>query len=113
MKTPDRRQACSGVYGEQLHLIEPPPFSPKWPKPSSLAGALIRDLLNGKTPTHPEFEGRTGSWRLAAYVLILRKLGWPIITIEIHWPSPDDPNRIVAKYTLPGWVRDLVGVTHG
>ena len=39
MKTPERRQASSGV-GEQLHLIESRPFSPVWPKRSSLPGLV-------------------------------------------------------------------------
>lgn len=40
MKTPERRQASSGV-GEQLHLIEPPPFSPTYPPRSSLPGRAV------------------------------------------------------------------------
>ena len=53
MKTPERRQASSGVVGEQLNLIDPPPFSPIWPSPSSLPGKALTLLLAGRTLTHP------------------------------------------------------------
>lgn len=58
MRTPDRRQAMSGA-GEQLHLIESPPFSPKYPNSCTLSDVLIRASLQGKTPAHRNFEGQT------------------------------------------------------
>ena len=114
MKTPVRRQASSGVVGEQLNLIDPPPFSPKYPKRSSLAGEALSVLLKGRTLTHPEFEGMTGSWRLSEPVRALRHdYGWPVETIEIPAPTADRPDRIIARYVMPQWVLEEVGDAHG
>ena len=113
MNTPDRRQAMSGEVGEQLALIDPPPFSPQYPQQSSLAFAALKTLLSGKAITHPEFEDETRSWRLGAYVFTLRALGWPVITKEIHSPTPDAPDRVIARYSMPHWVIDALEVNHG
>ena len=113
MKTPERRQASSGVVGEQLNLIDPPPFSPIWPSPSSLPGKALALLLAGRTLTHPEFEDVTGSWRLSEPVRALRHdYGWPIEAIEIASPTGDRPDRIIARYVLPDWVLEEVGALH-
>jgi hypothetical protein len=109
MKTPGRRQAFPGV-GEQLHLIPPPPFAPRWPNPRSLPGVALSKLLQGRGITHPEFEGVTRSWRLAEPIRALRhEFGWPVETIEIHSPTRDAPHRYIAHYMLPGWVLAAVG----
>lgn len=114
MKTPERRQASSGVVGEQLCLIDPPPFSPIWPSPSSLAGKALALLLTGRTLTHPEFETITGSWRLSEPVRALRHdYGWPVDAIEITSPTNDRPDRVIAKYLLPHWVLEEMGAHHG
>jgi hypothetical protein len=115
MKTPDRRQACSGAL-EQLNLIDPPPFSPKWPKRSSLPHVALTALLSGKEWTHPDFEEVTGSWRLAEPIRKLRHhFGWPVLTIEIPSPTTDHPDRVIARYALPRWVIDEMTqqVRHG
>ena len=113
MKTPERRQASSGV-GEQLHLIEPPPFSPTWPKPSSLPGIALAALLQGRRLRHPDFEDMTGSWRLAEPIRKLRhQFGWPVETVEITCPTPENPERIIGEYLLPDWVIDTVQVCTG
>jgi hypothetical protein len=108
MKTPDRRQAKSGA-GDQLHLIEPPPFSPKYPPRSSLAHAALCTLLSGQAITHPAFSHSTESWRLAAYIHVLRQLDWPVETIEIVCPTTDNPGRVIAQYVMPAWVIAEVG----
>ena len=113
MKTPDRDQASTGVVGEQLALIDPPPFSPQYPPQSSLASVALKTLLGGKAITHPEFEDETRSWRLGAYVFTLRELGWPVVTQEIHSPTPDAQDRVIARYSMPHWVIDAVEVNHG
>lgn len=114
MKTPERRQALSGVVGEQLNLIDPPPFSPTYPKRSSLAGEALALLLAGRTLTHPEFETITASWRLSEPIRALRHdHGWPVVTIEIPAPTAERPDRIIAKYAMPQWVRQEVGAAHG
>ena len=113
MKTPERRQASSGVVGEQLNLIDPPPFSPVYPKRASLAGEALALLLAGRTLTHPEFEGITKSWRLSEPIRALRHdYGWPVVTIEIPAPTAERPDRYIAKYLLPPWVLQEVGAAH-
>lgn len=112
MKTPKRRQAISGVVGEQLALIDPPPFCPKYPKRSTLAGEALKLLLSGRTLTHPEFEDITNSWRLSEPIRALRHdYGWPVDTIEIPAPTAERPDRFIAKYKLPHWVIEEVGAT--
>lgn len=106
MKNPERRQATSGFVGEQLNLIDPPPFSPVFPPPASLTAEALRLLLTGRTLTHPEFEDITGSWRLGAYICTLREMGWPVITIEIPAPTAECPDRYIAKYVMPQWAID-------
>jgi hypothetical protein len=107
MRTPGDHHDDSGA-GQQLHLIDPPPFSPKMPAPSTLEAALLEDLLSGETPTHPQWERKRSSWRLAVYVDILRKLGWPIETVPIWCPSGVNPARRIARYRMPAWVIEQV-----
>lgn len=109
MKTPDRRQAMSGA-GDQLHLIDPPPFSPKYPPRSSLAYSALCALLSGHAIAQPAFTESTESWRLAAYVHYLKKkLGWPIDSIDIRCPTATNPHRIITQYVMPAWVIAEVG----
>jgi hypothetical protein len=110
MKAPERRQASSGVVGEQLTLIDPPPFSPKYPSRTTLAGEALALLLAGYPLTHPQFEGITNSWRLSEPIRALRHdFGWPVETIEIPAPTAERPDRYIARYVLPDWVRQQVG----
>lgn len=114
MTTPERGQAPSGAVGEQLNLIDPPPFSPTYPSRASLTGEALALLLEGRTLTHPQFEGLTRSWRLSEPIRALRHdYGWPVQTIEIAAPTPERPDRYIAKYIMPEWVLREVGVAHG
>ena len=112
MKTPERRQASSGVVGEQLTLIDPPLFSPLWPKRATHAARALEMLIAGREITHPDFQIQTRSWRLGAYVEVLRKLGWPVVTMEIPSPTPDCPARFIARYVLPEYVIAEIGGRH-
>ena len=113
MKTPERRQASSGAVGEQLYLIDPPPFSPIWPTATSLAGRALSMLLRGPI-THPVFEGVTQSWRLSEPIRALRHdYGWPVETIEIPAPTSERPSRFIAEYFLPQWVIQELGGING
>jgi hypothetical protein len=99
MKSP----AHLGTGGEadgskQLELFNAAPLSPAFPSRSTLAGKGLAWLLQGQHLTTPEFQLRTKSWRLAAYVEVLRKRGWPIMTTEI--PFSDDASRTIASYSL-------------
>lgn len=99
----------------QNELFESPSFSPRYPPSSSLAGEALQVLLQGRTLTHPEFEAMTASWRLSEPIRALRHdYGWPVVTLEIPAPTPDRPDRTIARYLLPGWVcRKVAEVRHG
>jgi len=100
-KTPAGRP---GQFAEQGTLFEPAPFSPKWPSPATLADRALDILLSGKRLTHPQFQELTGSWRLAAAIKVLRWLGWPVQTDELHRPG----RRPIADYWLPLEVVEFV-----
>ena len=101
-----------GRIGKQLSFLPEPEFCPQAPPHATLADRLLQRLLTGETLTHPDFEGVTGSWRLGAYVHALRELGWPVETVEVSSPSAQCSDRIIARYVMPGWVRDFVGGQH-
>ena len=41
-----------------------------------------------------------GDW--GAVIFTLRTLGWPIESIDVPSPTPDNPTRIISVYYLPG-----------
>lgn len=100
-KAPTTFQA-SGACGEQLTFLPPPEFCPQWPTKGTLPDKALRMFLAGQVFDHPEFECRTESWRLGAVVFTLREFGWPIKTLEVSSPTADCPDRIIARYHLPG-----------
>jgi len=99
MTNPDRRQAESGF--KQISFLPEPDFNPIYPKPRTLPARCLAMMLNGQTFTHPEFEQITGSWRLSAVVFVLKELGWPVESLEIHAPSPECATRSISRYYLP------------
>jgi hypothetical protein len=111
MNSPARFAKSAGADEglSQGELFEPLPFSPKRPKPATLASEALAMLLAGRTLTHLGFLRDTGSWRCAAYVENLRKLGWPVRTVEVSAPSATNPRRAIAQYEMPSWVRLVVG----
>lgn len=92
---------ASGVSGEQLSFLPPPPFCPSWPTKNTLADRALGMLMDGRMIDHPDFENSTQSWRLGAVIFTLRTLGWPIETIEIPSPTEHSPDRVIALYHLP------------
>ena len=102
MKKEHTHDEATGVNGEQLSFLPPPPFSPTWPTRGTLADKALGMLMDGRMIDHPDFENITQSWRLGAVVFTLRTLGWPIETIEIPSPTEHSPNRVIALYHLPG-----------
>lgn len=110
MKSPRNLGRGSGGNGDaQGELFEPPPFSPIFPTPSTLEGRALAMLLRQMRIEHPDFERATGSWRLGAYVEMLRRKGWPILTDDITSPIPERPDRVIARYRMPDWVIRVLG----
>lgn len=101
MKKAPHNLPAAGALGEQLTLIDPPPFCPAWPKRNTLADRALKLFLDGRVFDHPDFMEGAGSWRLAAVVFQLRALGWPIETIDLPSPSEEFPGRTIALYKLP------------
>jgi hypothetical protein len=98
-KAPTCDQA-TGVSGEQLSFLPPPPFCPTWPTKNTLADVALRLLMDGKMIDHNDFIDQTRSWRLGAVIFTLRALGWPVETIEIPSPTEQSPDRVIALYHL-------------
>lgn len=96
----------------QIELFERPAFSPTFPPPARLVSQALAMLL--ATPegiTTPDFQAVTKSWRLAAYVHeLIFDYGWPIESLEI--PFADERSRVIAKYVMPLWVIEEVGVAN-
>jgi hypothetical protein len=107
MNSPDRLHNESGL-GEQLALLPELEIVPVAPRPGTLANALLRMLARGDRLTHPEFEDRTGSWRLAAFAFELAALGWPVGVTRIPAPTPERPDRTIGRYWLPEKARRQV-----
>jgi len=76
---------------EQFELLPLPPFNPGWPKVGTLADEVLARLLTGERLTQPSFG--TDRWRLAAYVQVLKDLGWPVCSA----PIPEDFKLVVAS----------------
>ena len=58
-------------------------------------------LLDGRLIDTIDFQDDTGSWRLAAVIDRLVKMGWPINSIPTSAPTAKNPNRRIAVYELP------------
>lgn len=101
MKKAPHNLPAAGAWGEQLTLIDPPEFSPGLPTPATLADLLLNHLLDGEAFTHPEWEALTLSWRLAASAQELRDLGWPVRSTPVMAPTNRNPDRAIARYSLP------------
>lgn len=99
-----------GQFAEQGTLFEPPPFSPVWPNSATLTGRALDMLLTGKRVTHPDFQAATRSWRLAACIDVLRKLGWPVFTFDEDGQPITGRHRAIAAYELATYALQAVGV---
>ena len=62
----------------QLTLIDVPPVAPTMP-PEGLVMVGLHALLTGRPIDAETFHRATRSMRLAAYINILERLGWPIL----------------------------------
>lgn len=98
-KTRYRRQASNG--SKQMSFLPEPDFNPKLPSKNTLTFKTLYLLLRGKKISHLDFQDETGSWRLAAYVDKLNKLGWPIETNNVaHLSNIGPKKRQISQYFL-------------
>ena len=102
MKKTPHRANDTGVFGEQLSFLPPPPFCPTWPTKGTLADKALRLLMDGQQFDHPTFEKLTGSWCARQPIADLRSLGWPVKTIDVPSPTKLNPNRMIGIYSLDG-----------
>ena len=86
--------------GEQMALLPEVEQPPQLPGRGTLAHRLLLMFASGARLTHPDFQERTGSWRLAAVVFELGLLGWSVHAVRIPAPTADNPDRSVARYWL-------------
>lgn len=89
----------------QMSLLPEVEQVPQLPNRGTLAERLLRMLAQGERLTHPDFEHRTGSWRLAAVAFELGLLGWPITVERIPAPTPNCTDRTIARYGLAARAR--------
>jgi hypothetical protein len=74
---------------------------PKLPARNTLAFQALLLLLKGKKISHPDFEDKTASWRLAAHIHTLTKLGWPVQVVDVkHYTTKKPKNRRISQYFL-------------
>jgi len=104
-KTRKRVQASTG--SKQISFLPEPDFNPKWPSKNTLAYIALMMMLRGKKITHRSFDGKTCSWRLAAYIEVLKNdLGWPVHAEDILHRSVKRPTkRYITRYFLS---RDVI-----
>jgi hypothetical protein len=72
-------QLQQNLLNQQMSFLPEPKYLLRYPVQDTMAAKALRLLLTGAKVTHPSFEAVTGSWRLAAHVYILKKLGWPVM----------------------------------
>lgn len=114
-KTRKSLQALAG--SKQLSLLPEPDFTPKLPHRNTLSARALSMMLQGRKISHPDFEDKTSSWRLAAHIYNLNKLGWPVQTIEVEHLAEKKPvKRYIRRYYLAREVINKVkemGVPNG
>ncbi len=86
---------------KQMSFLPEPDFNPKLPAKNTLASRALQMMLNGRKISHPDFEDSTSSWRLAAHIFNLNKLGWKVQTLEVkHCVTKKPKNRRICRYFL-------------
>lgn len=87
---------------------------PTLPPRNSFAWRALFMLVGDRDLDHPTFANETGSWRLAAVVYQLRKLGWPVQSKTRMAPTSTCPNRRLTVYRLDfGDLDEPVGSREG
>jgi len=111
-RTPkNEKPAGQGGQSEaaQQELFEQPEFSPFWPSPATLPAHALDMLLTGERVRHPDFQAATRSWRLAASIDVLRKLGWPVLTFDENGQPITGRRRAIAAYQMAAYALQAVG----
>lgn len=100
MKKAPKPSKVKGAYSEQLSFLPTPPFCPKWPSATTVAGRVLAELLRGEFLDHEDVIEGCSSWRLAAYIDKLKKMGWPVVAFDKAAPFASCPTRKIALYGL-------------
>lgn len=106
MKTPtfaERPASLDNAHGQagEVGTAETTQGQFSYPRPSSVKGRVLADLLDGLHITHMDVWNRHGSSRAAHHVLRLRQAGFPVETRDIIVPTRDGRNACIAEYSLP------------
>lgn len=105
MKTPAESLGEGGGRdeAEQGELFERH-LTASYPSPNSQAAIALSDLLVGKRLRQSEWLHI--GWRLAAAIKELGYHGWPVQSWPVQAPGR---KRLIAEYSMPGWVLREVG----
>lgn len=90
----------------QLEMFPSRPVGARWPSRNTLPAEALSRLLAGERLTQPAFG--TSRWRLAAYIMKLKYLGWPVNAALVRHPGRTRP---IAQYWLEAEVISAVRVT--
>lgn len=72
-----------------------------YPAAPSVKARVLADLLTGAKLSHADVWHRHGSSRAAHHIMMLRRAGFPIVTVEIEVPTSDGRVARIAEYHLP------------
>jgi hypothetical protein len=102
----------SNFMNGQHSLFPELPFGPRWPDPSSLPGQVLERLLTGERLTQVTFG--LHRWRLAAYVMTLKYLGWPVESMDVPAPAGCGAGGKIREYWLsPVSIAEAEGARRG
>lgn len=91
----------------QISFFPEPEFKPKFPKKGTLAYKALSKLIHGDHLNHALFINDTESWRLAAIIHLLKKLGWPIESYERPAKNHNASFRYISFYFLPPHITEI------
>jgi hypothetical protein len=83
----------------QLSFLPEPPFDATWPNPHSLPGTALARMLAGERINQVTFG--LHRWRLAAYIKVLRYMGWPVQSGEVAVPGCGANGRAAEYWLTP------------
>lgn len=80
-----------------------------FPAPRSVKGQVLGDLLSGRKITHLHCWREHGSSRLSHHIMMLRKAGFDVVTVEVDAPTSDGRIAQIGLYHLPVETIELAG----